>query len=109
VLSLTLAMAADYVRSGIRVNCVAPGTADTPWIGRLLSGADDPDAEGTALVGRQPMGRLVTAAEVAHAIAYLASPLTAPTIGEVLGGVQASRSAFLTYGPVVHHRWRDIA
>jgi NAD(P)-dependent dehydrogenase (short-subunit alcohol dehydrogenase family) len=94
VLSLTLAMAADYVRSGIRVNCVAPGTADTPWVGRLLSVADDPDAEREALIGRQPMGRLVTAAEVAHAIVYLASPLTASTTGEVLGvdgGVQALR------------------
>jgi 2-keto-3-deoxy-L-fuconate dehydrogenase len=94
VLSLTLAMAADYVRAGIRVNCVAPGTADTPWVGRLLSSADDPEAERAALVGRQPMGRLITAAEVAHAIAYLASPLTASTTGEVLcvdGGVQALR------------------
>src|SRR5215468_5503709 len=36
VLSLTLAMAADHIHEGIRVNCVNPGTADTPWIGRLL-------------------------------------------------------------------------
>jgi NAD(P)-dependent dehydrogenase (short-subunit alcohol dehydrogenase family) len=94
VMSLSLAMAADYVRAGIRVNCVAPGTADTPWVGRLLSAAADPDAERAALIGRQPMGRLVTAAEVAHAIAYLASPLTASTTGTVLGvdgGVQALR------------------
>jgi NAD(P)-dependent dehydrogenase (short-subunit alcohol dehydrogenase family) len=94
VMSLTLAMAADHVRSGIRVNCVTPGTVDTPLIGRLLSVADDPDAEHAALIGRQPMGRLVTAAEVAHAIAYLASPLTASTTGEVLGvdgGMQALR------------------
>lgn len=39
VLSLTLAMAADHVREGIRVTCVNPGTADTPWIGRLLAAA----------------------------------------------------------------------
>src|SRR6185436_16777818 len=44
VMSLTLAMAADHVREGIRVNCVAPGTADTPWIGRLLDAAEDPEA-----------------------------------------------------------------
>ena len=72
VMSLTLAMAADHVREGIRVNCVYPGTADTPWVGRLLDAADDPDAERAALEARQPMGRLVSADEVAEAIAYLA-------------------------------------
>ena len=61
VMSLTLAMAADHVREGIRVNCVAPGTADTPWIGRLLDAAEDPEAERAALEARQPMGRLVSA------------------------------------------------
>ena len=45
VLSLTRAMAADHLREGIRVNCVTPGTADTPWVGRLLDQADDPAAE----------------------------------------------------------------
>lgn len=85
VLSLTLAMAADHVGDGIRVNCVAPGTADTPWVRRLLDAADDPDAELAALRARQPMGRLVTADEVAHAICYLASPLSGSTTGTVLG------------------------
>ena len=74
VLSLTLAMAADYLREGIRVNCVNPGTADTPWIGRLLAEAADPAAERAALAARQPMGRMVSADEVAAAIVYLASP-----------------------------------
>jgi NAD(P)-dependent dehydrogenase (short-subunit alcohol dehydrogenase family) len=85
VLSLTLAMAADHVGEGIRVNCVNPGTADTPWVGRLLDAAPDPDAEREALNARQPMGRLVSAAEVAEAIAYLASPAAASTTGTVLG------------------------
>ena len=44
MLSLTLAMAADHLHEGIRVNCVNPGTADTPWIARLLDRADDPAA-----------------------------------------------------------------
>ncbi|MFI0448606.1 SDR family NAD(P)-dependent oxidoreductase [Actinomadura sp. 6N118] len=94
VLSLTLAMAADHVREGIRVNCVNPGTADTPWIGRLLAKAADPDAERAALEARQPSGRLVSPEEVAAAIAYLASPLAAATTGidlAVDGGMQGLR------------------
>ena len=85
VAALTLAMAADHVAEGIRVNAVAPGTADTPWVARLLEQSDDPAAMGEALRQRQPMGRLVTADEVAHAIAYLASPLSASTTGTILG------------------------
>jgi NAD(P)-dependent dehydrogenase (short-subunit alcohol dehydrogenase family) len=84
VASLTLAMAADHVREGVRVNAVTPGTADTPWVARLLAQAGDPDDAGRALRARQPMGRLVSAEEVAHAIAYLASPLSASTTGTLL-------------------------
>ncbi|MEU2338972.1 SDR family oxidoreductase [Streptomyces sp. NPDC006654] len=94
VYSLTLAMAADHVRDGVRVNCVNPGTADTPWIGRLLDRAPDPAAERAALEARQPSGRLVSAAEVAGAIAYLASPLSGATTGTSLavdGGLQGLR------------------
>lgn len=94
VYSLTLAMAADHVREGIRVNCVNPGTVDTPWVGRLLDAAGDPAAERAALEARQPTGRLVSAAEVAGAIAYLASPLSGATTGTALavdGGMQGLR------------------
>ncbi|MFJ9870659.1 SDR family NAD(P)-dependent oxidoreductase [Streptomyces sp. NPDC101165] len=94
VYSLTLAMAADHVREGIRVNCVNPGTADTPWVGRLLDAARDPAAERAALEARQPSGRLVSAAEVAGAIAYLASPLSGATTGTALavdGGMHGLR------------------
>jgi NAD(P)-dependent dehydrogenase (short-subunit alcohol dehydrogenase family) len=94
LLSLTLAMAADHVREGIRVNCVAPGTVDTPWVRRLLQQAPDADAELAALRARQPSGRLVSAEEVAAAIAYLASPLAAATVGSALavdGGMQGLR------------------
>lgn len=84
VQALALAMAADHVREGIRVNCVAPGTTDTPWVGRLLAGADDPDAASAALRARQPLGRLVSADEVALSIAYLASPLSGSTTGTIL-------------------------
>ncbi|MFA3873386.1 SDR family NAD(P)-dependent oxidoreductase [Streptomyces sp. MMCC 100] len=94
VQALTLAMAADHVREGIRVNCVNPGTADTPWVGRLLDRAPDPQAEREALNARQPMGRLVTADEVAAAIVYLASPAAASVTGTALavdGGMQGLR------------------
>ena len=94
VQALTLAMAADHLREGIRVTCVNPGTADTPWVRRLLAQADDPDAELAALKARQPSGRLVSAEEIAAAIAYLASPLASATTGTVLavdGGMHGLR------------------
>ena len=94
VLSLTLAMAADHLPDGIRVNCVNPGTADTPWVERRLAQADDPAAERAALEARQPMGRLVTADEVAAGIAYLASPAAAAVTGtalEIDGGMAGLR------------------
>lgn len=94
VLSMTLAMAADHLREGIRFNCVNPGTADTPWVGRLLDKAEDPAAERAALEARQPHGRLVSADEVAGAIAYLASPRSSSTTGTSLavdGGMQGLR------------------
>jgi 2-keto-3-deoxy-L-fuconate dehydrogenase len=94
VLALTLAMAADHLRDGVRVNCVAPGTAETPWVGRLLAAADDPRAALAALRDRQPLGRLVSAEEVAAAIAYLAGPRAGATTGTVLtvdGGLTGLR------------------
>jgi NAD(P)-dependent dehydrogenase (short-subunit alcohol dehydrogenase family) len=93
-MSLTLAMAADAVKEKIRVNCVNPGTADTPWVERLLSQAQDPAAERTYLEARQPLGRLVSAEEVASAILYLANPKQGSTTGTILavdGGMQGLR------------------
>lgn len=94
VLSLTRAMAADHLREGIRVNAVNPGTADTPWVARLLDSAADPEAERAALNARQPHGRLVSATEVADAVAYLASPRSGSTTGTSIavdGGMQELR------------------
>jgi NAD(P)-dependent dehydrogenase (short-subunit alcohol dehydrogenase family) len=87
-------MAADHLREGIRVNTVNPGTADTPWVQRLLGSASDPAAERAALEARQPHGRLVSADEVAAAVAYLASPLAGSTTGTSIavdGGMQGLR------------------
>jgi 2-keto-3-deoxy-L-fuconate dehydrogenase len=81
VAALTRAMAADGMPDGIRVNAVSPGTADTPWVARLLAAAPDPAAERAALEARQPHGRLVSAGEVARAALYLASPRAGSTTG----------------------------
>ncbi len=94
VYSLTLQMAADHLREGIRVNCVNPGTANTPWVQRLLDSAPDPAAERAALEARQPHLRLVQPEEVAAAVAYLASPLAGSTTGTAIavdGGMDGLR------------------
>lgn len=83
VIALTYAMAADHLADGIRVNAIAPGTADTPWVQRLVAGADDPAATAENLRRRQPLGRLVTADELAFAIANVASPRAGSTTGAV--------------------------
>jgi NAD(P)-dependent dehydrogenase (short-subunit alcohol dehydrogenase family) len=92
--AMTRAMAADGMPDGIRVNAVNPGTADTPWVARLLASADDPAAERAALEARQPHGRLVAAEEVAGAVAYLVSPAAGSTTGVELavdGGMGSLR------------------
>jgi NAD(P)-dependent dehydrogenase (short-subunit alcohol dehydrogenase family) len=84
VQSLTLAMAADHLHEGIRINCVNPGTADTPWVQRLLDAAEDPVAERRALEARQPIGRLISADEIAAAITFLAGPRASGITGTIL-------------------------
>ena len=84
VLALTYAMATDHVGEGIRVNCVSPATVATPFVERMLQGFADPVAERAALDARQATGRMVEPAEVAAAIAYLASPLSGSTTGTAL-------------------------
>ena len=73
VIALTRQVAMDFVKQGVRVNCVCPGTVDSPWVERLLAGVDDKAAARAALEARQPMGRLGTPEEVAAAALYLAS------------------------------------
>jgi 2-keto-3-deoxy-L-fuconate dehydrogenase len=96
VYALTLAMAADLVPDGIRVNCVCPGTVDTPWVGRLLERAPDPEAERAALEARQPMKRLGRAEEIAAAIVFLARPSSSFVTAVALavdGGITGLRVA----------------
>jgi 2-keto-3-deoxy-L-fuconate dehydrogenase len=93
VISLTRAMAIDHVGDGIRVNCVCPGTVDSPWVARLLDEAPDPVRAREQLTARQPMGRLGRPDEVAAAIAYLASDEAAFVTGTALvidGGLTAA-------------------
>ncbi len=88
-------MAADGIRDNSRVNCVNPETADTPWVDRLLQQAEDPEAERLALNARQPMGRLVSAEEVAAAVCFLASPRQGSVTGASLaadGGMDGLRT-----------------
>ena len=94
VLALTLAMATDHLKDGIRVNAVNPATADTPWVKRLLDQSEDALAARAALEARQPMGRLVSPAEIASAIIFLASPLQASITGTTIsvdGGMHSLR------------------
>ncbi len=73
VIALTRQVAIEYVEQGIRVNCICPGTVDSPWVGRLLDETADPAAARAGLVARQPMGRLGDPKEIAKAALYLAS------------------------------------
>jgi NAD(P)-dependent dehydrogenase (short-subunit alcohol dehydrogenase family) len=92
ILALTRAAAIDHVAEGVRVNCIAPGTVDTPWVERITSGYDDPEAARSAMEERQPHGRLVSPEEIAAMAAYLASDEAASVIGAAMvvdGGMTA--------------------
>jgi NAD(P)-dependent dehydrogenase (short-subunit alcohol dehydrogenase family) len=92
ILSLTRAAAIDHVAEGVRVNCIAPGTVDTPWVSRITAGYDDPEGARASMQARQPHGRLVTPEEIAAMAAYLASDEAASCIGACMivdGGVTA--------------------
>jgi len=92
VVTLTKALAIDYVGQNIRVNCICPGTVDSPWVGRLLAMEADPATARAGLEARQPMGRLGTPEEVALAALYLASDESSYVTGTAMivdGGMVA--------------------
>lgn len=92
ITALTRQVAVQYAGTGVRCNCICPGTVDSPWVGRLLDQVDDPESARAALVARQPIGRLGTADEVASAAVYLASDDAAFVTGTSLvidGGYSA--------------------
>jgi NAD(P)-dependent dehydrogenase (short-subunit alcohol dehydrogenase family) len=92
VIAFTRQVAVQYAGTGVRANCICPGTVDSPWVARLLAQADDPEAARAGLVARQPMGRLGTPEEIAAAALYLASDAAAFITGSELvidGGLLA--------------------
>jgi NAD(P)-dependent dehydrogenase (short-subunit alcohol dehydrogenase family) len=73
VAGFTRALAIDHVKQNIRVNCVCPGTVDTPSLGDRINAFKDPVQARKDFVARQPMGRLATAEEIAETFVYLVS------------------------------------
>ena len=92
VVGLTKSMALDYVRENIRVNCLCPGTIDTPSLSQRIAAFDDPVAARERFIARQPMGRFGTSEEIAAAALYLVSDDSSFITGAALaidGGLSA--------------------
>ncbi|MBF9040125.1 SDR family oxidoreductase [Rhodobacterales bacterium LSUCC0387] len=81
-IALTKQVAADYITRGIRANCIAPGTVDTPSLQGRLHATGDYDQAMKDFVARQPMGRLGTADEIAELVVYLSSDETKYMTGQ---------------------------
>jgi NAD(P)-dependent dehydrogenase (short-subunit alcohol dehydrogenase family) len=84
LLGLTRAMSLDYAQRGIRVNCVCPGTVDTPMLHWAASLSGDPQKVIETCNRMHPLGRIGKAEEVADAIVYLASPMSSFITGAAL-------------------------
>jgi NAD(P)-dependent dehydrogenase (short-subunit alcohol dehydrogenase family) len=84
VAGFTRALAADHVRQNIRVNCVCPGTVDTPSLGDRINAFADPVQARKDFVARQPMGRLATAEEMAETFVYLVSEESSFMTGQAI-------------------------
>ena len=84
LIALTRSCAVDFAARGIRVNCVCPGTTDTPLVQAALSRAEDPAALRRSLESSRPANRLGRPEEIAAAILYLASDAAGYATGAVL-------------------------
>jgi len=84
VWAMTKAMAIDYIRDNIRVNCINPGTTLTPSLEERIAAFDDPQAARQNFIDRQPIGRLGKPEEIAAAALHLASDEAAFTTGQTL-------------------------
>jgi 2-keto-3-deoxy-L-fuconate dehydrogenase len=90
VIGLTKSLAADYVKTGLRVNALCPGTVDTPSLRGRIAGAPDPVQAEKDFIARQPMGRLATVDDIAPMVVYLASNQSRFVTGQTMlvdGGV----------------------
>jgi NAD(P)-dependent dehydrogenase (short-subunit alcohol dehydrogenase family) len=84
VAGFTRALAIDHVKQGIRVNCVCPGTVDTPSLGDRIQAFADPVQARKDFIARQPMGRLATAEEIAETFVYLVSDESSFMTGQAI-------------------------
>jgi NAD(P)-dependent dehydrogenase (short-subunit alcohol dehydrogenase family) len=84
LIALTRALAIDSAADRVRVNCVCPGSVDTPMMQRWLADQSDPAAARQSLVERQPLGRMAQPTEIAEAVLYLASDAAAFVTGHAL-------------------------
>jgi NAD(P)-dependent dehydrogenase (short-subunit alcohol dehydrogenase family) len=84
VIQLTRQLAVEYAPAGIRVNAVAPGAVDTPFLRKVLDTAPDREALASEIAASHPLGRLAAAEEVARAIVYLSSGEASFVTGTVL-------------------------
>jgi NAD(P)-dependent dehydrogenase (short-subunit alcohol dehydrogenase family) len=84
VAGFTRALAIDHVKQGIRVNCVCPGTVDTPSLGDRINAFSDPVQARKDFIARQPMGRLATAEEIAETFVYLVSDESSFMTGQAI-------------------------
>jgi len=84
VAGFTRALAIDHVKQNIRVNCVCPGTVDTPSLGDRINAFADPVQARKDFVARQPMGRLAVADEIAETFVYLVSDESSFMTGQAI-------------------------
>jgi 2-keto-3-deoxy-L-fuconate dehydrogenase len=73
VIGLTKAIAADYVKQGIRCNCIGPGTVDTPSLQGRINAQPNPEQARKDFIARQPMGRLGSVDDITGILVFLAS------------------------------------